>query len=172
MNKHDSKKTDHLTKMGLLLALSLIFSYIEFIIPFNFTVPGMKLGLANLAVVLTLYLFGERDAFLIDVLRVILSGFLFGNLAGILFSLAGAVLSFAAMVVARKLKIFSICGVSICGGIFHNIGQIIIAMFVVKTMGIIYYLPVLLITGVITGALIGISSAAVLKYKIKDTNRS
>lgn len=164
MNKEKEAGTNKLAIMGLLLAVAMILSYVEYIIPINFTIPGMKLGLANLAVVLSLYKYGSKEALTINILRIILSGFMFGNLAGILFSIAGALVSFLVMLAMKRCDILSISGVSICGGVAHNAGQLIIAAFVVKTSGILYYLPFLLLAGMGTGFLIGIIAAAVLPY--------
>ena len=117
-----------------------------------------------MAVVLTLYLFGWQEALLINISRIVLAGFMFGNLAGILFSLAGAFVSFVFMLAARKTRMFSAGGVSIMGGVTHNAGQMLIAVLVVKTVGILYYLPILLIAGVITGGLIGIIVMKTIPY--------
>lgn len=156
------KKRKHPAYLGMILAFALILGYVESLIPFSFGVPGMKLGLANLAVLLTLYQSGTGEAFLIDLLRIVLSGFLFGNLYGILYSLAGGILSFAAMVFAKRTGRLSICGVSIAGGVFHNVGQISVAAFVVETKGLYYYMPPLLIAGVVTGFLIGVLSGQIV----------
>ena len=153
-----------ISQTGLLLAVSLILSYIESVLPFNFGIPGMKLGLPNLAIVLALYLFGWKEALLINISRIVLSGFMFGNLAGILFSLAGASVSFIFMQAAKKSKWFSSGGVSIIGGVMHNAGQLLIAVLVVNTVGILYYLPILLIAGMITGGLIGIIVMKTIPY--------
>lgn len=149
--------------LGMMLAFALVLAYVESLLPFTFGIPGVKLGLANLAVVLTLYRAGARQAFLVSMLRIVLSGFLFGNLYGILYSLAGGLLSFQAMYLAKKTKCFSLSGVSIAGGVFHNIGQIAVAAFVVETKGLYYYLPFLLAAGVATGFLIGMVSGQVLR---------
>ena len=149
--------------LGVFLSFALILSYIESLIPFYFGVPGMKLGLANLLVVLLLYLAGTKEAFAIAVLRIVLSGFLFGNLFGILYSLAGGLLSFLVMVLLKKSGLFSVAGVSIGGGTAHNIGQLLVAMIVVQTYQVGYYLPVLLVAGEVTGLLIGLVAKEVLK---------
>ena len=147
---------------GMMLAFALILGYVETLIPMPIGIPGIKLGLANLAVLLTLYQSGVRKAFLIDVLRIFLSGFLFGSLYGILYSLAGGLLSFLVMAAAKKLRCFGISGVSMAGGVFHNVGQIAMAAFVVETRGLYYYLPPLLIAGVITGFLNGTLGGQIL----------
>lgn len=155
-----------LSFMGLFLALALILSYVESLFPFFFGVPGMKLGLANLAVVLALYIYGAKEAILLNMVRVLLAGFLFGNLYVILYSLAGAAVSFLGMIVLKKTNRFSIIGVSMAGGVSHNVGQILVAMFVIDTLGVLYYLPILLIAGIVTGGTIGFI-AAILTPHVK-----
>lgn len=152
---------------GVFTALALIFSYVETLIPVNFGIPGAKLGLANLIIVIFLYKTNWREALLLSVVRIVLSGFIFGNLFAILYSLAGGILSLAVMVLLQKSGKFSVIGVSIAGGASHNVGQLIVAMIVVETYQVGYYLPVLLVAGVITGALIGIISSQVL-VRIRD----
>ena len=148
---------------GVLASLALILSYVELLIPINFGIPGMKLGLANLLVVILLYKGCPRDALLLSVIRILLSGLIFGNMFSIFYSLGGGLLSLAVMVFLKKTGQFTVAGISIGGGASHNVGQLLVAMFVVQTYQVGYYLPVLLIAGVITGAVIGILSAEVLK---------
>lgn len=148
---------------GVFTSLALILSYVELLIPINFGIPGMKLGLANLLVVILLYKCGPRDALLLSVIRILLSGLIFGNMFSIFYSLGGGLLSLAVMIFLKKTGQFTVAGVSLGGGASHNVGQLLIAMFVVQTYQVGYYLPVLLIAGVITGAVIGILSAEVLK---------
>lgn len=152
---------------GVFTALALIFSYVETLIPVNFGIPGAKLGLANLIIVIFLYKTNWREALLLSVVRIVLFGFIFGNLFAILYSLAGGILSLAVMALLQKSGKFSVIGVSIAGGASHNVGQLIVAMIVVETYQVGYYLPVLLVAGVITGALIGIISSQVL-VRIRD----
>ena len=152
---------------GVFTALALIFSYVETLIPVNFGIPGAKLGLANLIIVIFLYKTNWREALLLSVVRIVLSGFIFGNLFAILYSLAGGILSLAVMALLQKSGKFSVIGVSIAGGASHNVVQLIVAMIVVETYQVGYYLPVLLVAGVITGALIGIISSQVL-VRIRD----
>lgn len=148
---------------GVFVALALIFSYVESLIPFHIGIPGVKLGLANLIVVIALYKMDVKSAFLLSVTRVILAGFIFGNLFSILYSLAGGVLSLSIMAVMKKNQGFSVIGVSIAGGVFHNVGQLLVAMVVVETYSVVYYLPVLLIAGLVTGFVIGIAASEMLK---------
>lgn len=148
---------------GVFTALALIFSYVESLIPIQFGVPGIKLGLANLLIVIFLYKRNAKEALLLSVVRIVLSGFMFANLFSILYSLAGGVLSLIVMAFLKKRGTFSVIGVSVAGGVAHNLGQLIVAMFVVETYRVGYYFPVLLIAGVLTGMLIGIIAAEVLK---------
>lgn len=150
--------------LGFLLALSMILSYIEAILPLSVGIPGVKLGLPNLVVVLLLYLYGGREALTLNLLRILLSGFLFGNLSSVLYALAGALFSFCIMLFMQKIGCFSVVGISIGGGVFHNIGQILTAMLVVESFAPVFYLPVLLMAGAVTGFLIGIVSSRVLPY--------
>ena len=158
-----------LANMAMLVALAMIFSYVESLIPINFGVPGMKLGVANLVTVTGLY-FLEIPA--VSVLRVLLTGFLFGNGMSIIYSLAGAVVSLLAMVLVKKMDGISIVGVSITGGVFHNIGQILVAMAVVENLKLIYYLPVLLVAGTVTGFVIGIVAGKILPVVKKEAVRT
>lgn len=156
-------------KLGFLLALALILSYVESLIPFTFGIPGIKLGLPNLIVLLLLYggktsMTGARDALLVNCLRIVLSGFLFGSLFAILYAMAGAVFSFTAMVIAKRCRCFSMAGVSVLGGVFHNVGQTVVAIVVVETYAVLYYLPVLIVAGVVTGAVLGILGMELLPY--------
>lgn len=148
---------------GVFTALALIFSYIETLIPINFGIPGVKLGLANLLIVIMLYKGTVKEALLLSVVRILLAGFLFGNLFSILYSLAGGIFSIFVMAALKKTRAFSVIGVSMAGGVSHNLGQLLVAMAVVQTYQVRYYFPVLLIAGLLTGLLIGIVSNELLK---------
>ncbi len=152
---------------GVFTALALIFSYVETLIPIHFGIPGAKLGLANLVVVIVLYKAGWKDALLLSVTRIVLSGFLFGNLFGILYSLAGGLFSLGVMTIIKRRESFSMIGVSMAGGVTHNIGQLIVAMIVVETYQVGYYLPALMLAGLATGTLIGLVCREVLR-RLKD----
>lgn len=160
------KKT---VQLGFLLALALILAYIESLIPISFGIPGMKLGLPNLIVVLLLYQGEEetKEAFIVNALRIVLSGFMFSNLYAIMYALAGAIFSFAAMLSGKKMRCFSMVGVSVLGGVAHNIGQIIVAMFVVETFYVGYYIPFLVAAGTMTGAVLGIVAMELRPYLAK-----
>lgn len=148
---------------GVFTALALIFSYVETLIPFNFGIPGIKLGLANLIIVIALYKMKLSEVYLLSVVRVLLNGFIFGNYFSIIYSLAGGLLSLTVMALLKKKGGFSILGISMAGGVMHNVGQLIIAMIIVETFSVVYYVPVLLISGLITGFVIGIASGEMLK---------
>lgn len=148
---------------GVFTALALIFSYLETLIPIDFGIPGVKLGLANLIIVFALYKIDLKDVYLLAIVRVLLSGFLFGNYFSIVYSLAGGLLSLSVMAFLKHRGGYSIMGVSMAGGVFHNVGQILIAMILVETFSVIYYLPVLLLAGLVTGAFIGVVAREVLK---------
>lgn len=154
--------TKKLTISALLVALAMIFSYIEVLIPFNFGIPGIKLGLANLVVVVALYTLGVKQAFMISMVRIILVAFTFGSLAALLYSIAGGILSFLVMALCRRIKGLSVMGVSVAGGVSHNIGQIIVAVCVVENMNLLFYVPVLMIAGIVTGLLIGLVAGLIL----------
>ncbi len=147
---------------GVFTALALIFSYVETLIPISFGIPGVKLGLANLIIVIALYKMKLKEAYLLSVVRVLLSGLIFGNYFSILYSLAGGLLSLTVMAFLKKRDGYSIMGISIAGGVCHNIGQLAVAAFVVETFHVFYYVPVLLIAGSATGLLIGILAGHML----------
>ncbi len=157
----NNRKVKRIALFGMMVALAFTFSYVESLIPFNFGIPGVKLGLANLVVVVALYIMTPGEAFAIAVIRVLLAGLTFGNTYSLAYSLCGGVLSFLAMWAVKKTKL-SVIGVSMLGGICHNIGQIIVAAIIMDTLRIAYYLPVLLVAGLITGLLMGVISKAVI----------
>lgn len=145
------------------VALALLVSYVEACIPFSIGISGIKLGLTNIVIVLLLYLSDWKMAAGVSVVRIVLAGFLFGSLVGIWYSLAGGALSLLCMVVLKKTRRFSIRGVSICGGVAHNLGQLLTAVFVVENTKLFYYFPVLCVAGVSAGYIIGILSEEMVK---------
>ena len=149
--------------LGVFLALALVFSYIESLMPIAVAVPGVKIGIANIVIVLVLYLFGHKDALLVSILRVILAGFLFGNMFAIIYGLCGALLSLAVMIIIRKTKQFHVISVSAAGGIAHNLGQVIVASRVVQNYSVMNYFAALIIAGTFTGIVIGIISNIMIK---------
>jgi len=153
--------------LALFVSTALLLSYIESLFPFFFGIPGAKLGLANLGAVIALYFYGWREALIVNILRIVIAGLLFGNLFSTLFSLSGAAVSFLFMILAKKIG-FSVYGVSMAGGVFHNIGQLITAMFIVQTVSVGYYAPVLMIAGLLTGFFIGAIGKEILKRLPKE----
>ncbi len=148
---------------GLLTALALTLSYLEAQIPVFYAVPVLKLGLTNLVVLTALYRLDGRSAFLINLVRMILVAFTFGNMFSLLYSLAGGMLSWLVMVLLKKSHCFGVVGVSVSGGVFHNVGQILVAMAVLETSSLIYYLPFLLLSGLVAGIVIGLISGEIVR---------
>lgn len=162
MQMHHDRAVRRITFLGLALALALICSYVEALIPLPVGIPGVKLGLANVVVVAVLYMRDWRDAAVVSVARVLLAGFFFGSLYSILYSLAGAVLSLFIMQLLRCTDALHLISVSAAGGIAHNVGQFVVAACVVENYRLLYYLPVLFLVGMLTGVLIGVVVTAVL----------
>lgn len=162
--KNNQSRIKRVTFLGLLTSLALLLSYIEFLLPPLFAaVPGIKLGLPNIVIIFVLYRFGLSYAAGVSFLRLTLSSLLFGSVMTLAYSLAGAVLSLFIMVILKKLDFFSTVIVSIAGGICHNIGQILVAMLLLDTPQIAYYLIVLTVTGTISGAFVGLCGALMIK---------
>lgn len=150
--------------IGLLMAMALILSYIENLIAFQPGIPGMKIGLANLAVLICLYLFGWKEAVFLTLTKAVISGFLFGSLFTIVYSLAGAAVSVVTMILLKKCSLFHMPVVSAAGGVMHNMGQLLVAVFVVENYSVFYYMPVLILAGLATGIVIGAAATLVLPY--------
>lgn len=148
---------------GMMTALAFLFGYIEMLIPIQLGIPGMKLGLANLVTMVSLYLLGARITVFIALARVILTGFTFGNLSMMMYSMAGTVLSLMLMILCKKGDWFGTIGVSILGGIGHNTGQLLMAAAVVQTGAVFSYFPYLLIAGMAAGAVIGMLGGMIVK---------
>lgn len=164
-------RNSDLVLYGMFISVTLVVSYLESFIPIPFPVPGIKIGLANIVILWVLFAMNVKSAIIISLLRVLLSGFLFGNLYIMLFSFVGAALSLTVIILLKKTKKFSITGISIAGAVCHNIGQIIVAIIVLENSKIIYYLPFLIISGVIFGLIIGIAGSILYKkIKILQTN--
>ena len=155
--KYEYPKGNRLVALcGVFTALAMILSYLESLVPVTVAVPGVKLGLANLVTIIALRKLGLKPTIIISVGRIVLSGLLFSNLAVIIYSLSGAALSILIMVIVSRFSFFTVIGVSICGAIAHNAGQILVATVVLENMNIFYYMAVLGISGAIAGTLIGI----------------
>ncbi len=165
-NKNNQAMVKRLCLYGLLIALAFVLSYVETLIPVaavSFFVPGMKIGLANIVVMVALYTLGARDAFILSLIRIFLVGLTFGNTVSMVYSLSGGLLSYIVMLLLKLTGKFSMVTVSIAGGIFHNVGQILMAALVLENAGVMGYIPVLAVSGTVTGLLIGLLGGEVAK---------
>ncbi len=163
--KNNTKK---LAQLAIAVSIALILSFIESRIPAFVAIPGVKVGLANIAVIFALYRFGVKEAVVLSLVRVALISLLFGSLVSMFYSISGAVMSLATMIILKKLTPLKEVAVSVSGGVMHNIGQIIAASILLETNVVIYYLPFLLLSGTIAGIVVGVVSALLIKkVKIK-----
>ena len=156
-------KAKRVTFLGLSIALAMILSFVEHQIPALVSIPGIKVGLPNLVMVFLLYRIGWKETVIVSIIRILLVSMLFGTVQSLAFSLMGAFLSLTTMILLKKTGWFSCIPVSITGGIMHNVGQIIAACWIMATPEIVYYLPVLLVSGIVSGAIIGILSGMIVK---------
>lgn len=158
-----NRNTSRIALRGLLIALAMVLSWVEAQIPVLLAVPGMKLGLTNLVVLVALYRLGSKDALLLNFVRILLVGLTFGNMVSFVYSLAGGIFSGCLMILLKWMKRFSVTTISLVGGVFHNVGQILVAMVILETSSLVYYLPFLWIGGMVSGILIGILGAQMIK---------
>ncbi|MGN0497229.1 MAG: Gx transporter family protein [Lachnospiraceae bacterium] len=165
-------KTRDITELGLLLSIGFVLSYLESQIPVIIAVPGMKIGLANIATMFVLYRQGSLKAFFFMHLRVLLTGFLFAGASTIIFSLCGGILCIVVMTILKRFDFISILGVSMAGAIGHNMGQIIIACIISQNIRILYYFPVLCLSAVVSGLFIGYISFHFLKLYNKMVTKN
>lgn len=156
------KKTKRLVLLAMLTAVAMILSYVESLLP-SVGIPGVKMGLANIAVIFALFRFGWKEAAALSLVRVVLVSLLFGSVGAMLYSLAGAVLSLAVMALLRRIDRFSTVGISVAGGVAHNAGQILMAMLILQTKQLLGYLPVLAISGIAGGVLTGLAAALLIR---------
>ena len=156
-------KTKKIATYGVMAALAMILSYVEMQLPAFVAIPGVKMGLTNIVVIVALYKIGNKSAIFINIVRIIAVSLLFGTLMSFAFSFAGGMLSTLVMILLKKTDKFSTVGVSVAGGITHNIGQILAAMLLLNTKAIIWYLPVLWLSGILSGLLIGLIGAIIVK---------
>ena len=164
------RNTKKLTALAMTISFALILSYIESRIPAFVAIPGIKVGLANIAVIFTLYKFGTKEAVLVSLLRVLLVSMMFGNPISMIYSIAGAVLSLGSMILLKRLTSLNEVTVSVVGGVMHNVGQIATASVMLSTNVITYYLPFLILSGTIAGIAVGIASALLVKRINLKTN--
>ena len=159
--KEKTKKTAFL---GVVTSVALVLSYLEAILPPLYAaVPGVKVGLPNLVIIFILYKYSFKEAFSISLVRVLIVALLFGNVMTLAYSTAGAILSIIVMVLLKKTDKFSTVGVSIAGGVAHNAGQVLVAIFLLDSTQIGYYMIILAITGTIAGVFIGLAGGLLLK---------
>lgn len=156
-----NSKAKRIARLAVMIALAFTLSYLESLLPINLGIPGVKLGLANLVVVAALYLLPLGDAFGIALIRILLAGITFGNGVSLVYSLCGGLLSFVIMLAVKRSRLSPV-GVSVLGGICHNAGQLAAAAFLMSTARIVYYMPVLLVAGTVTGLLIGIAANMII----------
>lgn len=156
-------KTKKVAFLGISIALAMILSFVESQIPALVAIPGIKVGLPNLVMVFLLYRIGWKETVIVSIIRIILVSMLFGNIQTLTFSIAGAAVSLISMILLKKLNWFSCIAVSITGGVFHNVGQIIAACLWTQTAEVALYLPVLLVSGTIAGAVIGLIAGMLVK---------
>ena len=159
-----NNKTKKIAFLGMLASLAMVLSYIELLIPPIYAgIPGIKMGLPNIVIIFTLYRFGIKEAITVSFVRLCCVSLLFGTVMTFWYSLAGAALSLAVMALLKQIDLFSAVGVSIAGGISHNIGQILVAILLLGRVEIGYYLAVLAITGTIAGTLVGLAAVYLIK---------
>lgn len=158
--------TKKLTVLSMLLAIAFILSWIEMVLGISTGIPGIKLGLANIIILFAVCVCGKKEGFMILICRLILNALLFGNAVSFMYSVAGGILSFLIMCIAIYILKLGYIFSSICGGIFHNVGQLIVAFIILKNSAVIFYLPYLIIGGIVTGALNGIIVKKVNDFKI------
>lgn len=162
-SEEEGLKTEKTVALALLIALAMVLSYLESLIPYSFAVPGIRMGLPNIVIIFALYRIGWKESAAISFIRIGLTAVLFGNLFSLIYSVCGAALSLTVMPLLKKSGRFQTVGVSISGAVMHNIGQILAAFFILNTSGIIFYLPMLLLSGVLSGMLIGIAGSVCVK---------
>lgn len=157
-------KTKKVALLGVLTSVALVLSYIEAILPPIWSaVPGIKMGFPNIVIIFILYRFGVKEAAIVSFIRIFIVALLFGNVMTLAYSCAGAFLSVVLMAIFKKVNAFSVVGTSIVGGVAHNLGQILVAIFLFDTVQIGYYMAVLAVTGTIAGVFIGLTGAFLLK---------
>lgn len=156
-------ETKKVAGIGMMIALAFVLSYVESLLPISIGIPGVKIGLSNLVVMICLYQYSAKITFGVAMVRILLVGITFGNLYSMLYSMAGGILSFLVMLLLKKMKSFSVYGVSMAGGVCHNLGQILVASVVLRTKLLVYYLPFLMISGVVAGIAIGMVSGMMIK---------
>lgn len=163
LTQYRESRTYRMTLTAMLTVIALMFSYVEAMIPITLGIPGFKLGFANIMIIISLYALDARYAFAVNIVRILLSALLFGTPFSMLYSLAGGIISMFVMWGLKKTDLFSVIGVSMAGGVFHNLGQLLVAAAAVSEIRMFIYFPVLVFTGIATGIGTGIIAYAVLR---------
>lgn len=163
LSEKSTSVSQRISTAAVLTSLALIFSYVEFLFPLSLGIPGIKPGLANIVVVTALYKLGTRTALTVNLIRILLAAALFGSVFSGLYSLAGGLASFAVMAALRRTGLFSTAGVSMAGGVFHNLAQLIVAALIVESPQILYYFPLLLLAGMAAGLMNGVLATWILR---------
>ncbi|GAB6160670.1 Gx transporter family protein [Howardella ureilytica] len=164
MSNTGKRGTRELALCGMLAAMAMVFGYIESLLPIPYPFPGMRLGFANIAIIAALYLYGPRDAFIINIIRIVLSGLLFGNFNTFVLGFSGGMVSTAVMSLLKKTDKLNIIAVSAVGGVCHNITQVAVAMLLLSTPTLIFMTPIFIVLGVITGAVCGVVARLFVKH--------
>ncbi len=157
-------RTKNIAYMGVLTSVALILSYLERLLPPIVPVPGVKLGLANLAVLTAMYLLSNKSGLYLSIIKCTAVAILFGGLSSFMYSTMGALFSYTFMYLFRKMRVFTVVGVSIIGGVMHNLGQITMAIIIIGNIKLLYYFPILIISGIISGVAIGLVCLNTLNY--------
>ena len=158
-----NNRTKKMTSVALTISFALILSFVESKIPAFVAIPGVKVGLANIAVIFTLYKFGLKEAVTVSIIRIVIVSMLFGSAVSLMYSAAGAILSLTSMVLLKKLTPLGEIAVSVCGGVMHNVGQIVMASILFDTNLVVYYMPFLIFSGTVAGIAVGAASAILIK---------
>ena len=156
-------KTKQLTALAITISFAMILSYLESRIPPLVAIPGIKVGLANIAVIFALYKFGFKEAITVSLIRIFLVAMLFASPISMIYSLAGGILSLCGMILLKKITPLNEITISVCGGVLHNVGQIAMASIMLSTNVVVYYLPFLLLSGIIAGIAVGVAAGVLIK---------
>ena len=157
--------TRKMTLLGLLIAVALLATYIEYLLPSPIaSMPGIKLGLANVIILALLYLFHSKTSLYVNILRILLAALLFTGFIGGMYALVGGFFSFISMYLAKRSSVFSILGVSVIGATSHNVGQILVSAIILQNRKLFYYLPILTISAIITGLIVGLIAFYLVRH--------
>jgi len=168
---HTRKQAQRIATCGMLLALMLVLGFVESQLPVAAGIPGIKLGLSNGVLIFAVYMLGVPTSFLLMGLKVLLSGFLFGSPSAMMYAFAGGVLSLTVMCLLSRMKGLSPVVVSMVGGLSHNVGQVALAMIILNTPKLLYYMAILMIVGLVTGMATGLAANGIIR-RFQKENKS